>query len=163
MGEVGRPTWVRWRIVALLMAYAAMCHFNRISMSVAGNERIMEDYGISPTAMGAVYTAYLLTYTACMTPGGLLIDLRGLRFALVAMGLGSAVFVALTGVVGLVLQPGVSAVLMLAALYVIRGLLGIATSPIHPGAARAVSHWLPWQAHAWGNGLVIAAALLGIA
>jgi hypothetical protein len=31
-----RPTLVRWRIVALLMLCAALGHFNRISMSVAG-------------------------------------------------------------------------------------------------------------------------------
>lgn len=160
MGAELRPTWVRWRIVALLMAYAGLVHFNRISMSVAGNERIMDDYGIDPTRMGMVYTAYLLIYTLCMTPGGLLIDARGPKLALMVMGFGSAVFVALTGVVGLL---GLSPVMLLAALLAIRGLTGMVTAPIHPAAARVVSHWLPWQAHAWGNGLVTGAALLGIA
>src|SRR6185503_16674194 len=31
-----RPTSVRWRIVGLLLAYAALVHFNRISIAVAG-------------------------------------------------------------------------------------------------------------------------------
>ena len=37
-----RPTLVRWRIVALLMLCVALGHFNRIGMSVAGTERILQ-------------------------------------------------------------------------------------------------------------------------
>jgi MFS family permease len=154
-----RATSVRWRIVALLMAYAALCHLNRISMSVAGTEYIMRDYGIDTTRMGYVYSAYLLVYTICMIPGGWLIDRYGTKAALALMGFGSAVFVGLTGLTGLVLTAG----LVFPALLVVRALLGAVTAPIHPGAARAVSLWVPPAARSWANGLVTGAALLGIA
>ncbi|HEV3255825.1 MAG TPA: MFS transporter [Gemmataceae bacterium] len=191
-----RPTRVRWRIVGLLMAHAAVCHFNRISISVAGNERIMQQYLVAPTTMGVVYSAYLLTYTICMTPGGWLIDRRGPRAAFLLMGVGAAVFVALTGFAGTAFQPPLpfmaggavglagsapgqgpllaAAALvaertlwtcwpLVATLMLIRSLLGIMSTPMHPGAARAVSFWMPAGARTWANGLVTGAALLGIA
>ena len=64
----------RWGIVLLLMAFAFISHFNRVSIATAGDTRIMTQYGISPTRMGWVYSAFLITYTVCMIPGGLLID-----------------------------------------------------------------------------------------
>src|SRR5262245_9051216 len=120
--DVGPPTRVRWRIVALLMAYVAFCHFNRISMSVAGTEQIMPRYGIDETVMGTVYSAYLLIYTLCMTPGGWFIDRYGVRVALMVLGFGSAVLVALTGVVGILLLTGPA---LITGLLVVRGALGV--------------------------------------
>jgi sugar phosphate permease len=94
------PTHVRWRIVALLMAYAGLCHFNRVSISVAGTEAIMPQYGIGETTMGVVYSAYLFAYTLCMMPAGWLIDRMGPRTELVLVGFGSAVIVPVTGLAG---------------------------------------------------------------
>src|SRR5260370_3081113 len=120
-----RPTMVRCQIVGLLMAYVLMCHFNRISISVAGTDRIMTQYGIGEKTMGFVYLAYLLAYTLCMTPGGWFIDRFGPKIALALMGFGSAVFVVLTGVAGMIFPSAASAGALLAALLVIRSLTGI--------------------------------------
>ncbi|MFL5244131.1 MAG: MFS transporter [Gemmataceae bacterium] len=155
-----RPTWVRWRIVMLLMAYSAMCHFNRISMSVAGNERIRTQYGFEDITIGWIYFAYLIAYTLCMTPGGWLIDRWGPKAALAAMGFGSAIFVVLTGLSGLVFT---TPVLLLVFLLLIRSLMGIANAPMHPAAARAVSFWIPFPDRTRANGLVTGAACVGIA
>lgn len=159
MIESARPTGVRWNIVGLMMAYTAFSHFNRISMSVAGTEQIMPHYHVSETQMGLVYSAYLLAYTLCMTPGGWLIDWAGPRRAMILMGAGAAVLVSLTGAVGLLL-PAASVVV---GLFGARALLGAINAPLHPGAARVVSFWMPPKLHSWGNGLVIGAALVGIA
>jgi MFS family permease len=148
----------RWKVLALLMGYAFMCHFNRVSMSAAGTERLMEQYGISPERMGWVYSAYLIAYTICMTPGGWLIDRFGPKAALVAMGFGSATFVALTGAVGLL---GLT-VLAWPVFLVMRAAAGLFSAPVHPAGARAVSLWFPTNSQAMGNGLITAAALLGI-
>jgi MFS family permease len=150
----------RWGVVGLLMAYSFLSWFNRVSMSVAGTERIMGQYGISPTAMGVVYSALLFTYAVCMTPGGWLIDRKGAWLSLVVMGLGSGLCVALTGVVGLVF---LAAGPLWYALLVVRGLAGVFTAPIYPASARIVAHWLPLSQRALGNGLVNGAALVGIA
>src|SRR5262245_48811827 len=158
-----RPTWVRWQIVGLLMAFAIMCHFNRISMSVAGTDRIMKQYEIGEPTMGAVYLAYLLAYTLFMSPGGWFIDRFGPKIALALMGFGSAVFVMLTGVSGMIFQTAEYAGALLALLIVIRALTGVVSAPMHPGHARTVSFWVPFQDRAWANGLVCCAACIGIA
>jgi MFS family permease len=92
---------MRWQIVALLMALCFISHLNRISMSVAADERIMKQYSIAPKEMGMVYSAFLLVYTICMIPGGFFIDRFGARVALMVVGFGSAFFGACTGFVGL--------------------------------------------------------------
>ena len=80
----------RWGILGLLMALCFISHFNRASITSAGDERIMQQFGISPERMGVVYSAFLMVYTAFMIPGGWFLDRFGPRVALVCMGLGSA-------------------------------------------------------------------------
>src|SRR5262249_39551262 len=74
---IAAPNRSAWVMVGLLMAVAGTCHFNRISMSTAGTARIMSQYGIAPEWMGWVYSAFLISYTACMIPGGWFIDRFG--------------------------------------------------------------------------------------
>jgi len=152
------PAAASWKILGLVMAYAFMCHFNRLSMPAAGTERLMDEYGISPARMGWVYSAYLIAYTIAMTPGGWFIDRFGPKAALVTMGFGSATFVALTGSVGLL---GVT-VLAWPAFLLIRSAAGLFNAPMHPAGARMVSLWFPPHMCAMGNGLITAAALVGI-
>jgi MFS family permease len=156
-----RPTWVRWQIVALLVSYSFMTWFNRVSMSVAYDERIKGQTGITPEDMGTVYSAFLFAYMLFMTPGGWFIDRFGPWLALVVMGFGSAVFGALTGSAGLPML--VASGLVLPTLLVIRSLMGVLTAPIYPAASRVVSHWLPVSHRAGANGLVQGAAAVGIA
>ncbi|RPI85571.1 MAG: MFS transporter, partial [Planctomycetaceae bacterium] len=153
-----RPTNVRWCMLALLMAFAALAHFNRISISVAGTEHIMDEYSLDENQMGNVYSAYLFVYTLCMLPGGWLIDRFGPKAALMLLGFGSAILVPLTGLTSLATSGAI-----LLALCVVRGLLGVVSTPMHPGAARAVSFWMPIQERGVSNGLVTAAAVGGIA
>lgn len=157
--EADRPTSVRWKIVGLLLAYAALVHFNRISIAVAGTERLMSQFDISPALMGSLSSAYLWTYTIMMTPGGWFIDRFGARAALLVVGFGSMLCVGMTGVAGLAATSGA---LIVPALFAIRGLMGIANAPFHPGAAYAVSRWIPGPAQVGVNGMVNAAALAGI-
>ncbi|MEX2288221.1 MAG: MFS transporter [Planctomycetaceae bacterium] len=152
-------TNVRWRILAMLMAYAAMCHFNRMSIAVAGAEHIMHDYSISETKMGMVYSSYLFVYTLCMMPGGWVIDRIGPKKALMILGFGSAILVPMTGLAS---YAG-SALRVVLVLCVIRALLGVVSTPMHPGAARSVSFWMPYQTRGFANGLVTGAAVAGIA
>lgn len=154
------PTWVRWRIVAILMAYSAMNHFNRVSMTVAGDERIMRDYGISPTAMGYVYSSFLLAYTICMAPGGWLVDRLGPHRSLLLMGFGTAYFTAVTGLVGIGWMPPAW---IWPALLIVRACTGACAAPLYPSTGTVVKGWMPLRGKAWANGLILGAALLGIA
>jgi len=160
MQTLEQPTRVRWYILALLVAFSYLSWFNRTSLSVAYVERLKDQYDISEEAIGVVYSALLLAYAICMTPGGWFIDRYGPRVALAVVGFGSAVFVALTGVAGLMT---VSGGILLSALLIIRPLMGVASAPIYPSTSRLVSHWLPVRKRSWANGVVSAGALIGIA
>jgi MFS family permease len=152
------PTAVRWRIFAILVAFSFMSWFNRVSMSVAYDERIWK-LGISETAIGWVYSAFLFVYMLFMTPGGWFADRFGARLALAVMGFGSALFGVWTGMIGFaVFSAGSVLVLLL----VVRGLMGLFTAPIYPATGRILAHWLPAGQRAAANGAIMAAALVGI-
>jgi MFS family permease len=142
------------------MALCAISHFNRVSISVAGNDRIMPDYGISETQMGFVYTSFLVVYSLAMIPGGLFIDRFGPRRALLLVGFGSAIFGALTGVAGWFCQ---SASGLLLALPLVRGTMGLVSAPLHPASARAVGNWFAPNQRSQVNGIITAAAIAGVA
>src|SRR6266511_4602111 len=142
------------------MALCFISHLNRISMAVAGDERIMKQFSIAPEKMGVIYSAFLLVYTIGMIPGGFFIDRFGARAALMVVGFGSALFGTLTGMAGLICA---GAAQLWLSLVVVRGLTGFFTTPLHPGCARAVADWTPRPQRSLMNGLVTGAALLGIA
>ncbi len=129
-------------------------------MAVAGTDRIMGQYGIDPVRMGAVYSIFLLVYSICMIPGGLLIDRVGARIALMVVGFGSAIFGALTGLTGWVFSGTAS---LLLALTLVRGSMGFVCAPLHPAAARSIGNWFPFAQRSWANGIVTAAAIAGVA
>jgi MFS transporter, ACS family, D-galactonate transporter len=151
----------RWGgTVLLLMLVVAMGHFNRISISVAGAERIIPQYGIAPKSMGTVYSAFLIIYTLAMLPGGWFIDRFGARAALVLLGFSATIFVALTGAVGIAAH-GASSLLM--GLVVVRGLLGLTNAPLHPASARTVFEKVPPLWRSLANGLITFSACVGMA
>ena len=114
-----------WRVIPLLGGLTFMGHFNRVAISVAGNERIMEQYHIAPTQMGVVYSAFLLTYTIFMTPAGAFADRFGPWLALAIMMFGLAAGAVGTGIVGLT----VGATQVVAVLLVVSVALTSGTGP----------------------------------
>ncbi|MEO1996630.1 MAG: MFS transporter, partial [Planctomycetaceae bacterium] len=166
----------RGRSVFLLMGYAALGHFNRIAITVAGDEVFIPKHGISEVEMGWVYTAFLIVYTIGMLPGGWLIDRWGSARVLTLFGLGLGTFVVLTGSLGGLtstaaalligsLWGGVTstAAVLLIGLLVVRSLAGAFNAPLHPGAAHVVSDVIPGSRRASANGMITAGALIGIA
>lgn len=150
----------RWRFVVLLMGYAAIGQFNRYTISVAGAEVFIPEFGITEVQMGWVYSAFLIVYTIGMLPGGWLVDRFGAARVLTWFGLTMGAFVALTGALGWVTSTAGS---LLVGLLVIRGLAGVCSSPLHPGAAHAVSHVMTEQRRTTANGMITAGAVIGIA
>ncbi|MEX2188783.1 MAG: MFS transporter [Pirellulales bacterium] len=155
-----RATAMRWSILLLLTMMVCLGHFNRVSISVAGNERFIENGRIDRESMGQIYTVFLLVYTACMLPAGWFIDRVGPATALTWMALGLGLCVIMTGVVG---WQSESAGGLWLSLMIVRGVAGAASSPLHPAAARSVSLWFPAGTRIRANGFVTAGALVGIA
>jgi MFS transporter, ACS family, D-galactonate transporter len=162
MAPPGSPPYPfrRWLILIFLMALCFISHFNRASITSAGDEKIMKQYGISPESMGLIYSAFLVVYTLFMIPGGWIIDRKGPRFALACMGLGSAFFCVFTGGLGFGL---LAAAQIWVALLVVRSLMGLFTVPLHPGAARAAGNWFAPEQQSLANGLITGASILAYA
>ena len=150
----------RWRIVVLLMGYAALAHFNREGLAVAGTEVFIKQLGISEVEMGWVYTSFGIVYTTLMLPGGWLVDRFGSARVLMWLGLSMGTVVALTG--ALTWLSGTPASLFIG-LLLLRGFTGACSAPLHPGAAHVASDVVPDEHRATANGLRTAGALIGIA
>jgi len=147
-------------IILLLFGFSTISYFDRIIMSAAG-PGMMRDFGISPTAMGSVYSAFILGYALFMIPGGHLADRIGARRTLALMGFGSAAFTGLTVLAG---TSAVSAWLnIVAVLAAIRFGLGVVTAPLYPACACVTRNWIPAVFHARVQGLIIAGSSLGAA
>ena len=58
----------RWMILAFLMALCFISHFNRASITSAGDERIMTQFAISTQDMGIIYSAFRRSGWASFTP-----------------------------------------------------------------------------------------------
>lgn len=150
----------RWGIVVMLMIYAALGHFNRVGISVAGTEIFIRKKGIDETSMGWVYTTLLIVYTIGMLPGGWLIDRFGSGIVLTCFGVLMGSFVVLTGMLGWVTTSNES---LWIGLLIVRGFAGMANAPLHPGAAHVVSDLMSERTRATANGMVTAGALIGVA
>ena len=147
-------------LIFLLFGFSTISYFDRIIMSAAG-PRMMRDFGISPTAMGTVYSAFILGYALFMIPGGHLADRIGGRRTLALMGFGSAAFTGLTVLAGTSAVSGWIG--MVAVLVAIRFGLGAVTAPLYPACARVTRNWIPFVFHARAQGLIIAGSSLGAA
>jgi ACS family glucarate transporter-like MFS transporter len=150
----------RIAVVALLFAFSMLSYFDRTILSIAGPQMI-KDFGLTPTAMGSIYSAFILGYALFMIPCGHLTDLLGPRLTLTLMGLLSALFTLLIVGAG---RPGLGAVIgIVPALFTIRFGLGVVTAPLYPACARMTANWIPFIYHARVQALVMAGSSLGAA
>jgi ACS family glucarate transporter-like MFS transporter len=155
-----RFTGARWSTVALMVALSALSYFDRTIMSIAG-PTVMKEFSISETAMGTVYSAFLLSYTIFMTPGGWIADRFGPRAVLTVTGFGTALLTGLTAYCG---KPGLGALLgIVPSFLIVRFLLGVLTAPLYPSCGRMAANWIPMTAQGWVQALIMAGAAVGAA
>src|SRR5262245_55720045 len=93
---------VQTYVVTLLVAFSVMSYFDRTIMSIAAPV-IMKEFSLSETSMGAVFSAFQLSYALMNLPGGHLADRFGPRLVLTITNLGAAVFTGMTALCG---RPG---------------------------------------------------------
>ena len=63
-------------LVGLMFALSVMTYFVRTILSIAGPS-IIKEFHLSETEMGAIYSAFLFSYSLLMLPAGYLTDLWG--------------------------------------------------------------------------------------
>ncbi|MBZ5591552.1 MAG: MFS transporter [Acidobacteriia bacterium] len=139
----------RTGVVFLMVLLSVMTYLDRIIISIAG-PGIMKDFNIPEIQMGAVYSAYFLSYTIMMIPGGNFADVFGPRKALAAMAFGSALLTGLTTLGG---APGLGTYIgIVPSFLVVRLAMGICAAPMYPAAGRMNANWNPPSARAriWG-------------
>ena len=139
----------RGGVIFLLVLLSIMTYIDRIIITIAG-PGIMQQFSISETQMGTVYSAYLLSYSIMMIPGGWFTDFSGPRVSLAVMAFGSALFTGMTALGG---RPGLGALIgIVPAFLTLRLLMGIFAAPMYPAAGRMSANWNPPQARAraWG-------------
>lgn len=161
----GSPTWVRWQMIVLLMAFAGLNHFHRQSLPSVVTS-IMKDCDFTKTDMGWIYFSFLLAYVIFMVPGGWLADWLGGKWALVASGIGTGALVAMTGLCGylaLATRRYEFYALLMGAFFLVRFPMGMLTTPLFPAAGRIAQAWIPFGSRAWANGLVLGATTIGVA
>lgn len=132
-----------------MVAFSIMSYFDRIIMSIAG-PRIMTESGLSETQMGAIYSAFILSYGILMIPGGRLADRFGPRRVLTAVALGAGTFTGLTALGG---RPPLGVWLgVLPSFLAVRLCFGAMTAPLYPSCAIVNARWTPPgdRARIWG-------------
>ena len=150
-----------WGLVLLLAATATAAYLCRVNISVAG-ALVMQEYGLTQTQMGRVFSAFLAGYTLLMLPGGLLSDTWGAKRTLSVLAWG---WVAVT-VLQAAVPAGAAAGSMLGVvgtLVALRFAMGVLASPTYPAALEGVSRWAAPAALGRANGLVIGSVGLGSA
>src|SRR5260370_39725315 len=136
-------------VVILMILLSVMTYFDRTIITIAG-PGIIKEFSMSETEMGAVDSAYLLTYAVLRVPGGRLADLFGPRLVLTFMALGSALFTGLTALGG---RPGLGAYIgVIPSFVAIRLATGACAAPEYPSSGRMNANWMPLshRARVWG-------------
>ena len=145
------------RVVALLVVTASAGYVCRTAMTVVA-PGIMNEFHLSQTQMGAVFSAFLIGYTAFQIPSGWFADrFNGRALFLVVSG-AWVVFTVATSAVG---WHGVAASLV--ALHAARVLFGVAAAPTYPASARVIAVAVPERLQGSANGAVLSSIGIGSA
>ena len=138
-------------VVACLCSLSFLTIVDRVCISAAKTPMAAE-LRLTDTTFGWVFGAFTVGYTLMMVPSGWLADRFGPRKMLASIVLLWSVLTAATGLV-----RG-AAILLL-----VRFLFGLAEAGAFPGAARAISNWLPTQERGLALGLLNTGSRLGAA
>jgi ACS family glucarate transporter-like MFS transporter len=132
-----RPTRVRYMIIALIFLITSINYADRATFSIAGNAA-GDELGLSPVQIGLIMSAFAWAYVLAQIPGGALLDRFGTKRVYAAAIAIWSIFTAIQGTVGLLVGLPV-----VATLFALRFLVGIAEAPSFPGNARLVAAWFP--------------------
>ncbi|HKJ19333.1 MAG TPA: MFS transporter, partial [Woeseiaceae bacterium] len=155
-----RPTFVRWRILSILVLASFVSYTLRYNTSSAAPV-MMADLGLNEMQWGWVMAALLTGYALFQLPGGILGDRLGPRRLLSAIAVLWAVLTVVTAMV-----PGkeiASTGVILASLMAVRFLVGATQAPVYPGTNPAIVSWFPVGGWALPCGLSSMGLNLGVA
>lgn len=132
-----RPTHVRYRVIALIFVITSINYADRATFSIAGSSAATELH-LSPVQTGYILSAFAWAYVLAQVPGGALLDRFGTKRVYAGAIALWSVFTASQGLAGLI-----AGVPVIALLFALRFMVGIAEAPSFPGNARLVAAWFP--------------------
>lgn len=141
----------RYWVFFLLFLFSGIAYLDRVNMSVAGKP-IAQEFGLSPIALGYLFSSFLWAYVLMMLPGGRLIDRWGTHvMAPIAAAVWSAAQMA-TGMVG-----------SFTAMLIARLGIGIGEAPHAPISYSSVRSWSPYTERGTAIALISGGSSLGLA
>jgi len=152
MPETGPSRQLRrmqWIAIILVTAAIAMNYMDRSTLAI-GNVKIRQEFGLNATAIGALGSAWALTYGIAQLPSGYLLDRIGPKFLVgaamivwslcqAAGGLASSYFLLMLSRIG----------------------LGATEAPCFPSATRSVSDWFATKDRGTPSGVYTSGAYIG--
>jgi ACS family glucarate transporter-like MFS transporter len=147
------------RLVLLLTAVASAGYVGRVAITVVA-PGIIAEFHLTPAQMGTIFSAFLLGYTLCQVPSGVLADRIGTRRIFLVLCAGWACLSALTALVG---WRSVAIQFALIQFWVIRALVGVISAPTYPTSGRTIAVTVPATRQARANGFVLASVGIGSA
>ncbi len=139
----------RYWIYFLLFLFNVICYLDRINMSVAGRS-VAQEFGLSPVALGYLFSSFLWAYVVMMLPSGHLVDRLGAhRVAAIGAAFWS------------IAQMLSGAATGFATLLLTRLGLGAGEAPTFPVSYRSVRDWAPYTERGLAVGCIQAGTLLG--
>jgi MFS family permease len=140
---------MQWTAIGLATFAIALNYIDRSTLAV-GNLKIRQEFGINATAIGALQSAWSITYAFCQVPIGYFLDRLGPRYL---VGFALILWSVAQGLGGL----ASSYVLLLWT----RVGLGAAESPAFPAAVRVTSDWFHVRDRGRPTGLYNAGGSIG--
>jgi ACS family glucarate transporter-like MFS transporter len=130
-------TKARFLIVAMLFLVTTINYADRATLSITGSS-IQHAMGISPVAMGYIFSSFAWAYVISQIPGGWLLDRFGSKRVYACSIFFWSVLTALQGFVALL-----PAAVAIVTLFALRFLVGAAEAPAFPGNSRLTATWFP--------------------
>lgn len=152
MPETGPSPQLRrmqWIAIVLVTAAIALNYMDRSTLAI-GNLKIRAEFGLNATQIGALGSAWALTYGLAQLPSGYLLDRIGPKYLVGASMVIWSLFQAAGGLAGTYTQ------LMLARIG-----LGATEAPCFPSATRSVSDWFATKDRGAPSGLYTSGAYIG--
>jgi MFS transporter, ACS family, glucarate transporter len=144
-------TRVRYRVLAMVVALAAITYLDRVCISHAGvTSSIKGELGLSDKQMGLVYSAFTLAYALFEMPTGAWGDRVGTRRVLTRIVAWWSSFTIVT-----------AAAFDFRSLLAIRFLFGAGEAGAFPNVTRTLSRWFPVTERGTAQGIFFAGAHLG--
>ena len=137
-----RPTRTRYWVVVFAVTLAILAYIDRVAMSQAA-PAISRDLGFSKTQMGAVFSAFALSYALFEIPSGWLGDWMGPRRVLLRIVLWWSFFTAATGWMW-----------SFTSMWVTRFLFGAGEAGCFPNLTKAFTTWLPQHERVRAQGIM---------